>query len=72
MIPNDLEDQGILGGIPADESVGVSITYWLEGASEPFYWFRAFVNRESVDVSVTNAENWRVLEDKTFANSQSL
>ncbi|HBN75389.1 MAG TPA: hypothetical protein DD473_06145 [Planctomycetaceae bacterium] len=72
MIPKNLEDEGVLGAVPGNENVEVHVTYWFEGASEPFYLFRASVNRESGDVSVTNAEDWHVLEDRTFDNSQSL
>lgn len=71
-IPPDLEEHAVLGSTPQDLSVTVYVTFWFEGEAEPFYLFRASVNRESGDVSVTNAEDWHVLENRKFDNSQSL
>ncbi|MCA9088360.1 MAG: hypothetical protein KDA90_06955 [Planctomycetaceae bacterium] len=71
-IPPELEEQGGLGSNSEGSLVIVHVTYWFEGESEPFYLFRASVNRESGDVCVTNAEDWHVLEGRTFDNSQSL
>lgn len=71
-IPAAIEEHAVLGATPNGSSVIVHITYWFERESEPFYLFRASVDRESGDVSVTNAEDWHVLEGRTFDNSQSL
>ena len=72
LIPSDLEEHGVLGATPGDTHVTVHITYWFEGESEPFYLFRASVDRTSGEVSVTDADNWRVLLNKKFDASQSL
>ena len=71
-IPADIEENAVLGATPDGSSVTVHVTYWFEGESEPFNLFRASVNRESGDVSVTSAEDWHVLENRTFDKSQSL
>ncbi len=71
-IPADLEEHAVLGATPNGLSVTVHVTCWLEGESEPVYLFRASVDRESGDVSVVDAEDWHVLENKKFDNSQSL
>ncbi|QDT78572.1 hypothetical protein Mal35_20210 [Gimesia maris] len=72
MIPAAIEEHAVLGATPNGSSVTIHVTYWFEGESEPFYLFRASVNRESGDVTVTNTEDWHLLENRTFDNSQSL
>lgn len=69
-IPSELEEQGVLGSNAEGLLVSVHVTYWLDGASEPFYLFRASVHRESGDVSVINAEDWHALSNKALDNSQ--
>lgn len=72
LIPSDLEEHGVLGSTPGDSCVTVHVTFWFEGESEPFYLFRASVDRESGDISVMDAADWHILEKKRFTTSQSL
>lgn len=72
VIPTDIEKHGVLGASPNDTSVTVHATFWFEGNSEPFYLFRASVDRKSGNVSVMDAADWHFLENKQFDHSQSL
>jgi len=72
LIPSDLEEQGVLGATPSDTYVTVHVTYWVEGEKDPFYLFRASIDRSCGAVSVEVAEDWHALEKLSLSKSQSL
>ena len=70
MIPAELEEQGVLGAIPGQPDMTVHVTFWFKGERDPFFLFRAIINRESGDVTVLDAADWRILKDKEFNDSK--
>ena len=51
-IPADIEDAGVLGATPGDSSVTVHLAFWIAGEAEPFFIFRASVERTSGTAAV--------------------
>ena len=72
MIPASIEEYAVLGVTPGDDSIIVHVTCWFAGASDPFYLFRSSVNRQSGQVIVTEAADWRELLGRQFDDSQCL
>ncbi|HUT08937.1 MAG TPA: hypothetical protein VMY42_00430 [Thermoguttaceae bacterium] len=71
-LPLALEEAGVLGATPGKLATTIHVTFSIEGETEPFYLFRASVNRASGEVTIEDAADWRYLQGKQLDSSQSL
>jgi hypothetical protein len=71
-IPQDLEDLGGLGVSPGQKVVSVYVTYSIRGKTAPFYLFKALIDRETGEVTVAIAADWRELTRMELDDAQSL
>ncbi|MDZ4780811.1 MAG: hypothetical protein SGJ19_11200 [Planctomycetia bacterium] len=72
VIPPDLEERGVLSAIPEDHATFVQLTFGIRGQRDPFYLFKAAVDRASGDVTVLIASDWKKLLDMEFDESDFL
>ena len=60
-IPADLEDQAGLGATPGPKTTSVYMTFSIRGEREPFYLFKATVDRTTGETIVEMAADWHEL-----------
>jgi hypothetical protein len=69
-IPADLEDKAGLGASPGARMVSVYVTFGIRGQREPFWLFKATVDRTTGETTVDIAADWHELTCMEFDNSQ--
>jgi hypothetical protein len=69
MIPFDLEDRAVLSATPGDLATIIHVTYSIRGQRDPFYLFKASVDRATGDVTVLIAADWKELLNLELAES---
>jgi hypothetical protein len=71
-IPAQLEDIACLGATPGRDVVAVHVTFSIKSQADPFYLFRANVDKATGHIVVESAADWQELSRLELDNSRSL
>jgi len=58
-IPAKFEDEAVLGATVGTTTTAVHVTFGIKGRRDPFYLFKAVVDRQTREVTVEIAADWR-------------